>query len=69
MPDDKTIIIPRRVECRLISCKFHKKQARYEIKWYANDDLAVINCIECNPPQEVVRFSLRKEEKPNGPSH
>jgi hypothetical protein len=56
----------RTVSCLRIGCKYHKKESRYEIRWYDKDDLLIVFCLECHPKAEVVRFKLSKEEASKG---
>lgn len=60
------MLVGRTVSCLRIGCKLHKKESRYEIRWYDHDDLLIVFCLECNPKTEVVRFKLSKEEAAKG---
>ena len=67
LPDGKVILGAKRVTACQYGCMYHKKESRYRIREYPNDNLVVIYCLECNPPTEVVRFKLAaKEEQDHG---
>jgi hypothetical protein len=61
MPDAPNIIKGHMATCMKIRCRFHAKQARYQIKFYPDDNLLVVSCLECPPGEEILRATLAKK--------
>lgn len=61
MPDDNgkpSLPVARMVQCTIIRCRQHAKEARYRVKWYERDKLVEVECLECNPPTPICRFAI-----------
>ena len=62
MPEDngKTVQVAKREVCQLISCMYHKNESRYQVKYFERLNLVIVECLECKPHTEIVRFTLPK---------
>ena len=58
--NNKTVQVARREMCRVISCMYHKNESRYQVKYFERLNLVIVECLECKPPTEIVRFALPK---------
>ena len=56
----KSIAVPRRVVMQNLGCMYHKKESRYSIKYVEKELLVIIECLECKPPTEIVRFNISR---------
>lgn len=63
MPDAaKSIAVPRLVTMQKLGCMYHRKESRYSIKYVEKELLVIIECLECKPPTEIVRFKITRGE-------
>jgi hypothetical protein len=68
VPEDK-IFVPRIAKCEEIHCRYHKKEARYALKYYPNDALFIAFCLECKPHAELLRFKIAVKDPAKGDGH
>jgi len=52
--------VAKREVCQLISCMYHKNESRYQVKYFERLNLVIVECLECKPHTEIVRFTLPK---------
>lgn len=55
------IITGKQVIAQEIGCIFHKKDARFSIRYYENEGLLVVYCMSCNPRNELLRAKIVRE--------
>lgn len=61
MPSDGHIVTGKNVIAQEIGCLFHKKDARFSIRYYETERLLVVYCMSCNPRNELLRALIAKE--------
>jgi hypothetical protein len=61
LPEGSGLIKGHMAQCMKIRCKFHAKDARYQIKYYPDDNLLVVSCMNCPPGEEILRAELAKK--------
>jgi hypothetical protein len=59
-------MVPRFAQCQHFHCKYHRKEDRFNVKFFPKELLLVVECIECHPAMEIVRFKVALEDAPRG---
>jgi len=50
----------KRAVCQVVRCRYHAKEARYRIKFFQEEMLFIVECLECKPPTEIVRAKVAR---------
>lgn len=66
MLEDNSFLMPRRSSCEIVRCKFHPEDGRNIIKHFPEFGILVLVCEACNPPTELARYKIVKEEAHRG---
>jgi len=50
-------------KCTVVRCVYHAKEARYRVMFIDEDNLLIVQCLECNPPTEILRCGVDPRRK------
>jgi len=56
------IVTGKNVIAQEIGCMFHKKDARFSIRYYESERLLVVYCISCTPRNELIRAKIARDD-------
>ena len=45
-------------KCTVVRCMYHAKEARYRVMFVEEDNLLIVQCLECHPPTEILRAAI-----------
>jgi hypothetical protein len=62
LSDVSKVVLPRFSQCQQFHCKYHKKEDRYDIKFFPKEMVVIIKCLECRPHMEIMRFRVAPGE-------
>ena len=55
--------VVKTVKATVIRCIYHAKEARYRINVLTEENLVIVQCLECKPPAEICRFAIDTTRK------